>query len=752
MSHTDDERSSSENETPVESLIHGREKRSTAGRQMSALLDAEADDELALLFEEVDDDNEFAADAAEEGAEEDEMGLDSSSDDDDDQGPNAQANDFEGERQLEKEEKEEKKKKRAREDLRYRITSKKVKVDPTVAPKAPTAPAPRPRKKSERVSWIPTPDEGPTRSSSRRQTMHNKELTHARLKDSEEKRVRLIATMEEAAKRKAKHKPKVLTQAERLAEAERVERHNSKSLNRWEEMEKRKAEERRAKIEALQNRRLEGPVISYWSGVATWADGRLTRVGKVTVTPKLDKEDAARKKSKKAEKEGKNEAEQKTSNATVEPGTSQAAVPIALSENPAVPATEPTQEPAQGAKQEPQQEQSSAQPFQPQPTDASQNVDTTSGQGHLVSQGQDHPRPQSKTPKAPAEPQSTPNTALDAQLPAPAASTISDSDAARRVRKADRKEDGEVQVTGDQLANASDGVTTKEPAPDLDQGSATKDVEMRDAEVLPKAEDKPSDVAQGSVTEPSPAAQSPSDPTSALPDPNAPGSTLADGQVQAPVQVESQPKIHVDELNAALAAELPTPLPAVVEHTGRCLTVLENFDDKTAQSRDFSIYFNAKKPPRLTKISSSLCVITSLPSRYRDPDTSLPFANSYAYHEIRHTAAQKYAWSSMLGCYVGPSGIAARGVPARFLDPNAKESTPKASGTGDEPNPANKEGSATGPPRDSKPTTTTPASTSAPTATAPPAAVAAPAPARAPTPTPVTAGAPAPGDAMDIDK
>jgi vacuolar protein sorting-associated protein 72 len=60
-------------------------------------------------------------------------------------------------------------------------------------------------------------------------------------------------------------------------------------------------------------------------------------------------------------------------------------------------------------------------------------------------------------------------------------------------------------------------------------------------------------------------------------------------------------------------------------------------------------------------------VITSLPSRYRDPETSLPYANSYAYGQIRRMLSQGYIWSSMLGCFVGPGGTAARGVPDRFL-------------------------------------------------------------------------------------
>lgn len=74
-------------------------------------------------------------------------------------------------------------------------------------------------------------------------------------------------------------KPKAMTQAERMEEAARTERRNAKSLNRWEEMEKKRAEEQRAKLEALKNRQLSGPVITWWSGPAKWIDGKLGLVG-----------------------------------------------------------------------------------------------------------------------------------------------------------------------------------------------------------------------------------------------------------------------------------------------------------------------------------------------------------------------------------------------------------------------------------------------------------------------------------------
>ncbi|KAL2866399.1 putative signal transducer [Aspergillus lucknowensis] len=716
----DDERSSSEDDTPVESLIQGRAKRSTAGRHMSALLEAAADDDLALLFEEVDDDNEFASDVAGEGGEEEDMGLESSSDDEDDQGPHAQGDDLEGERQLEKEEREEKKKKRAREDLRYRITSKKVKIDPTAKL---STPAPRARKKSERVSWIPTLEEGPTRSSSRRQTMQNKQLTHARLKDSEEKRIRLIATMEEAAKRKAKFKPKEMTQAERLAEAERVERHNSKSVSRWEEMEKRKAEERRAKIEALQNRRLEGPVISYWSGVATWVDGRLTRVGKINVTPKPEKEDSTRKKTKKADKENKAETQRKPDTTATEMSTPRPVPPNTSSGNPAGPVPFGTEPKLDQAPALPQQasigtsQESSALP-EKEPTG-------TEGEASI----------------AVTEPTEPRNTVSEVQLPgrAPEAETTESPIKEKSTETTDPKgaeqSSKEVRDEGTTAETSDSPTNPHKPTPQPADVTVVNDNQPPETEVSPKPEEQANVIAHETITNPTATTPTAPETASTLADPAAPTPMQLDGQesTQPPVHNKQNPGIHVDEQSATNADPLQPsvpPAPAVVEHTGRCLTVLENFDDRTAQSREFNIYFNAKKPPRLTKISSSLCVITSLPSRYRDPDTSLPFANSYAYHEIRDTAAHKYAWSPMLGCYVGPTGTAARGVPERFLDPNAKGSSPKASGGGDEPNTTTKNEEAA--------KTADGCNPSSSTLSAPPAAA-----------TPTTASG---GDAMDVDK
>jgi vacuolar protein sorting-associated protein 72 len=278
-SSSDDDTSEKRDTPVVESLIAGREKRATAGNRLSALVDREADDDLELLFAEDEDDVEFEGADVEDQSD---VQFESSDEDDEDQGP-AGGNELEGEEELQKlakEERQNKKRKAQQSFFKTPTLRKKVKIDPTTATAAPTMPAPRPKKKSERISWIPTPAEGPTRSSSRTLSVRNKEVVHERLVESEKRRLRTLALMEAASKKKDKAKQKVMTQEERLAEAERTEKLNSKSLNRWEETEKKRIEEQKAKLAALHNRRLDGPVITWWSGFAEWVNGKLSHVGR----------------------------------------------------------------------------------------------------------------------------------------------------------------------------------------------------------------------------------------------------------------------------------------------------------------------------------------------------------------------------------------------------------------------------------------------------------------------------------------
>ncbi|KAH0538129.1 hypothetical protein FGG08_005237 [Glutinoglossum americanum] len=298
-SSSDDDTSETHDAPAIESLIAGREKRSTAGNRLSALIDREADDDLELLFAEDEDDVEFEGQDAEDQSD---IQFESSDEDDEDQGPagGRGEDEFEGEEELQKQAKAErlnKKRKAQQSFFKTPALRKKVKIDPTTATAAPTTLTPRPKKKSERISWIPTPAEGPTRSSSRTLSVRNKEVVHERLVESEKRRLRTLALMEAASKKKDKTKPKAMTQEDRLAEAERTEKLNSKSLNRWEETEKKRADEQKARLAALHNRRLEGPVITWWSGITEWVNGKISHVGRRIKAEETANEDGGKKKA-----------------------------------------------------------------------------------------------------------------------------------------------------------------------------------------------------------------------------------------------------------------------------------------------------------------------------------------------------------------------------------------------------------------------------------------------------------------------
>jgi vacuolar protein sorting-associated protein 72 len=293
-------------EEQVEWMVTARQKRSTAGNRLSSLIQQEEpDDELELLFAEADDDAGF------EDAEADQSDVQmDSSDDDDDQGPAAGADDLEGEKELQRQAKADKAKKRKLNDG-IPIFKKKVKIDPTAS----QAPAPRLKKKSERASWIPTAEELPTRASQRGTTKEQKKQLHSQMVEREIKRLQQLENMEKAAAAKEAAKKPAMTQADRLAEAARVEKANSKSLSRWEEAEQQREEDQRAKLAALSNRHLEGPVITWWSGLAEWAGGKLRRVGKTLIIEDHKEKPAASKKRKLAEMEAESEALPKTGEA-----------------------------------------------------------------------------------------------------------------------------------------------------------------------------------------------------------------------------------------------------------------------------------------------------------------------------------------------------------------------------------------------------------------------------------------------------
>lgn len=268
-------------ETPVEWLATGRSKRSTAGNRMKSLLatetPADEDSDLELLFQEDADDVGFTD-------KEDDDGSDAAMESSDDEDENEAQDDDAGEKELERQAREKKaaaRKRKAQEAIPAKFR-KKVRINhPPDNANATAAPAPRPKKKSERASWLPTEAEMPTRASGRKTTQLSKEQLHQQMIEREARRLKQVEAMERKAKKKEAMKKPPMTQAERLQEAAIVEKRNAKSLNRWEEAEKQREEERRAKLAALNNRRLEGPVVTFWTGIIDLSEVQLKHVGKM---------------------------------------------------------------------------------------------------------------------------------------------------------------------------------------------------------------------------------------------------------------------------------------------------------------------------------------------------------------------------------------------------------------------------------------------------------------------------------------
>ena len=521
--------SRSDHSETVETLVAGRQRRVNAGNRMTALVQEEEDkqdeaDEVTLLFAEQEDevDEDFASDEAEEGGDE----LSASDEEDEDQ--NAAGDDQDGEKALQKQEKADKAKKRKAERL---LTSgamlrKKVKIDPNL-PSQSGQPK-KPSKKKERTSWILGGDQK-VRQSTRAHTQIQTTTTKVRLLEDQVRQMKYREDREKKVREKQREQPqREVTQADRLEEAARIERKNLKSLNRWEESEKKRAEEQAAKLAALKDRSLDGPVLSWWSGRAKWTGPRLTMIGK---------------------KEATQVHVQRTSTSNDEPKR-------------------------RGRKPKSFHEQQAA---------------LREAEAGAYSLGT--PRGGSMTP-APSDAAGT---------PAPDAVDVSPP---------------ETEAENAILAQFQLPLV---PPPQLPEHSFLQGIQE-----------------------------------------------YATMQGQLPVlgfQPHLAPALSVQ---AAPMASAP-PEPVVIGHSTRNLVILDNFEGLTsAERRDFQFFYN-KKATKLVKPDREMCPITSNQAKYCDPSTGIAYANSSAFKKLQELKQHQYTWSSMLDCFVGKTGLVARGVPESFL-------------------------------------------------------------------------------------
>ncbi|ETN39760.1 uncharacterized protein HMPREF1541_05986 [Cyphellophora europaea CBS 101466] len=673
----------------VELLITGREKRKTAGNRYNrdaALEEADEgqdEDEVALLFADQEglEDEEFKSDDSDEDV--------MSSSDDDDQGPNAGAEDLEGEKEIVKQAKDERARKR-KADLALTTTTglrKRPKIDPTVPKTAPK----KPSKKKERVTWLPDPDNANARSSLRKQTIAHREHTLARLKESEAQSKKYKALKEKRDKEKAKDAPKAMTQADRLAEAERTERRNAKSLNRWEAMEKKRNEEQAAKLAALKNRKLEGPVISWRSGKAKFRGPKYP-----VPLPKLDIliEEGPKKRGRKSKAYHEQMANMR-----------EAAVQnVTLGQPP------PSQAPAPQLQQQlqlptgPQYVQHSPQtwlgppppPSQPTHYSTTQRTPSDAFPGQQLAQFPSHQQTPPPLPALLTVPVMSPQPPQPTSSPYPSMPPDGEHQAGTGKSVAEKQPETPVPTNPDrsflggihECATMQSDVPAKNraseiPSPKLAEPPASRDEETQAFDVsaagpAKSEQPKPIDIhmadAKDALEQPAQVAQ-PS-PAQIKEFPNTSHEKLHPtlATIPAPSSAEVTPVLESGSSHPVEGVPVATapPSPEVEIEEGFMtsnLVTLEDFDDLSPEAKqEFGVFFNTRRTAKPSRHSTTICPITLMPARYRDPSTGIGYANLYAYKVLQELKEHKFTWSSMLGCYVGRDGApVARGCPEGFL-------------------------------------------------------------------------------------
>ncbi|KAJ3577174.1 hypothetical protein NPX13_g3394 [Xylaria arbuscula] len=669
----------------VEWLATGREKRSTAGNRMKSMIAAEEpDDELELLFAEDADDAGFT-DVEDDGSD----AHMSSSDEEDAQ---ENADEMEGEKELEKQARESKqaaRKRKAQEAIPLKFR-KKVKIDTSQTPSASATPAPKPRpkKKSERLSWLPSPADMPTRASKRETTMAGKEQLHKQMAEREIKRLQQIEAMERKAKRMEALKKPPMTQAERLAEAALVEKRNAKSLNRWEEAEKQREEERKAKLAALNNRTLEGPVVTFWSGVGEWIDGKLKHVGKiVTIEEKPTKKkrqstvgvegavDGSHE-DKSSQTESIRPSPDRPASTDPDPGSSKEAnlnpEPVKKSH---IESTSVRNDSRNGGG-EVIEMASSTSSISQAVAPVQEEASTPSSHGHDLGHAEKASQPQIPSLAGIRPPDLKPP-----DLQPPNASLYTTSMFAPPAQTP-LMQPLDMKPPSNSFLAAPVGVSQNGLSmPMIGYHSSSNSTTSSNVLAPPNPAQRQSPLSMPRTNIHTPPLSTPNRPAEIISTPKAaasstPSKAPASSHARSSKTTGSAAKSNKASVQKHTPKELappPPPSPPANGKATRNCIILQNFNenaikDKSVQTR---ILFD-RDMSRLPKHGPAVrCVITNHPARYRDPKTGLPYYNAYAYKQIQKLYSGEYQWSSLIGAWVGSEKTAAMGVPARFTDQDA---------------------------------------------------------------------------------
>ncbi|KAM3557723.1 hypothetical protein ARSEF4850_004937 [Beauveria asiatica] len=669
----------------VEWLATGRQRRSTAGNRMKSMLaNEEPDSDLELLFAEDDDDQGFS-DAGEHISD---VQMDSSSDDDD----NNDDDDLQGEKELDRQAKERRaaqRKRKAQEAIPAKFR-KKVRIDTSnstprssVAPSTPLTSQPRPKKKkkSERASWLPSATDMPTRASSRQTTRLSKEQLHAQMEEREAKRLKQLAQMQKKAARLEALKKPPMTQEDRLREAALVEERNSKSLNRWEEAEKQREEERRAKLAALQERTLSGPVITFWSGKGRFGDGWRRGEG---IHVAVEEKPKKTKKEKAVKEKGKQKDDAK--NGVMEENLGETKITSLQGADKARPPSTGNGQDANagGSGEEPLKLGAAAEGVSKNTVmmDApdTQTQETTS----------------STTPAAPATNSSTAAKTADEATKDRAVDVSTATEGAEKPTVGEAaSQDGAAERTSMEPKTSSatqSAEAVEAPSKEPDSKATTPSKQPAEAASHSKEPEAPVPVAvearECATSSGSGDKEPQSQPASTTQVTNGPRATTGTGTMAAagggqlpettPLQPIENESLPASKVVSQIQSEAATPQPEQIRSpldglaTTRDAIIYQNFDSNAIKDKGVQtqVLFG-RKMSRLPKPTSApICPITCNTARYRDPKTNLHFYSAAAFKELQRVRSGEYRWSRLLGAWVGSGTCAARGVPERFLNPS----------------------------------------------------------------------------------
>lgn len=686
---------------PEETLVHGRAKRTTAGNRLSYLLQHLEDEDVRndLLAE--DETDQLDYEASDDGGD---VALESS-DESDDEGPpkEGEQEELQGEKELQKSERVEarKKKRKAHDFTNISLVRKKVKLveDAPATPTDSPSIAPRPRKKSERLSWLPTAEDAPTRQSMRGQTVANREVTEAKLVESQKRSEKAHELLKIAAERKAARAGPVLTQADRMAKALKVEKENARSLNRWEKSEEERQLAQRRKLEALRNRKLEGPVIRYWSGSVVW-EGDKIKVKRVHKPKVEDVEEPSKKPP---------ELETKPSTSTEQP-------------------------PIVGPTQETSSEDTTTgvngvnEPSKPIVTDSKSTDDATAKDtlSTTIATGPEPPdRPAQELDEA-SKPEDPMEVDSPTQSNTVTAHSNNDVQPGESESIAQQESSSNMPEGGQKSKVQVDlGESTSQPAVEKDKAEATISAGQVSASFLDGihywASQSPAD--DKSIAKPNKDNAQTSETATGTPliqQENADGPIA--GTLPGPLAIPSntslsQPEVLSESTQMQISIPIPPeqtappalaeptapPVPLIREQALRTLTMLESFPSlenlatttkkSASASNVISSILLPDAFPALTPAESkylvsksqkkkddnklppppakAICVISSKPARFRDPKTEMAYRDIGAYKALQSVIAGRTAWSGLLGAWSGivgdgPMGRVAKGVPECF--------------------------------------------------------------------------------------